>query len=182
MQQFLEEHGLVVRSQVTDLGWEVISELLDRMGKYPNLTPGKQPSPHGIFEKVGGLMVPSCVELLLIREGKIYLTYRNDQYFKGYHVPGSYIAPRETFLETAKRIARRETIGVAVTGGMAVGLPFNHCNNPRFHDVAVLFLAEFDGNPPVGKDVGGWFDEKPDDLIDGHQEYWPTIAEYLAKK
>lgn len=177
MSLLLERLGAVKNGVMTDYGLELFSEMLDCIGQYPNLTPGFNPSPHGIFEKLMSKTVPSCVELVLIRDGKVYLTYREDKFWKGYHVPGSYIAPGETPEQTSQRIASREVPGVLITKAEIVAA-FTHPDSPRFHDTSLIVLAEFEGDP--GEDVKGrWFSKRPDDLIDVHQPYWPVIEKYL---
>lgn len=171
-QALLEQEGLVVDDKVTDLGWQVLSLLLDHTGQLPSLTPGLSPSPYGIFEKFLGKVVPSSVEMAFVRDHKVYLTWREDEFFgRGWHVPGSYISPGETVLQTCQRIAVREVPGIDVSSARIVSA-VNNSGNPRFHDVSVVVGVEASGEP---QSDGRWFSEEPPDLIRAHQPLWPII-------
>ncbi len=37
--------------KLNDHGWKLFSTILEFVGPYPDLTPGKIPSPYGIFDK-----------------------------------------------------------------------------------------------------------------------------------
>lgn len=179
-ENFLETHGLTENGKVTNEGWNLFSKLLDRVGPYPNLTPGMPLSPYGIFEKFMSKVVASGIELLLIRNGKIFLTWREDNFFHGWHTPGSYIGPKEkTLEETAQRIADREVPGIKIVGVKIVET-IPHPDSPRVHDISLLTLVEFEGEI-YESDGGRWFGEKPDELLDAHEPYWPTIERCLAQ-
>lgn len=178
-ENFLETHQLAVNGEVTDEGWELFSKLLDHVGAYPNLTPGLPVSPYGIFQKFMSKVVASGIELLLIRNGKIFLTWREDNFFRGWHTPGSYIGPKEKTLEqTAQRIADREVAGITILKAEIVET-VPHPESPRVYDISLLVLVQFEGE--IRESGGGrWFGEKPDELLDAHKSYWPTIARYLV--
>ena len=178
--EFLRAREMVdAAGKLTDAGACLLSALLDHVGQYPNLTP-IIPSPYGIFEKFMSRTVPSCVELVLVRDGSVYLTYRKDKFWKGYHVPGSYIAPGETLVQTAQRIADREIPGVEITSANVIGA-MSYPESPRFHDAALIVVAEFTGCPMDSREhAGNWFGSKPpSDLIDVHRPYWPIIQRHL---
>jgi ADP-ribose pyrophosphatase YjhB (NUDIX family) len=174
---FLEKNGLVVDGTVTDAGWEAFSKLLDHVGPYPNLTPGVPRSPYGIFEKFMSKTVAVAMEVIIVRDGKIFLTWRNDKFFRGWHVPGGYIAPRETLIDTAQRIIDREVTGLTVTAAKIVH-SISHPDSVRFHDVSALTVVEVSGDPPE-TETGRWFNEEPLDLLDVHKPFWPTIEKLL---
>lgn len=177
---FLETHGLVANGEVSDEGWELFSKLLDHVGAYPNLTPGLPLSPHGIFRKFMSKVVASGIELLLIRNGKIFLTWREDNFFRGWHTPGSYIGPKEKTLEqTAQRIADREVPGITILK-IEIVETVPHPESPRVYDISLLVLVEFEGEIRESE-RGRWFSEKPDDLLDAHEPYWPVIERCLAQ-
>lgn len=137
-----------------------------------------QPGRHGkvfisIKKKAGG--VPMAVELVIVRNGKVLLTYRDDAFFKGWHTPGSYMEPGESWQDTAQRCADKE-LKVKIRVVQLIGSAVNHPDNPRFHDVSQLLLCEIvEGKPQAGK----WFAQCPSDLIEVHRPHWPIIESYL---
>lgn len=120
--------------------------------------------------------------MVLIHEGKIYLTYREDKYWKGHHIPGTYIGPRETLIDTCQRIADREVPEIKITGAQIIGA-VSHPDSPRFHDASLVTAVDFEGEIQ-GPIKGNWFEinNPPKDLIDVHQPFWPIIGKYLKRK
>ncbi len=173
--KFLEQNHLVgADGRLNDKGWQLFSILLDFVGPYPDLTPGIMPSPYGIFDKFLSKVVPGAQELVLIRDGKIYLTYRNDSWWKGWHVPGGFIRPRETVIQTCQRIADSEIPGVKITDARIIkGLSVS--DNPRFAHVVLLVRADFQGEPTGGE----WFSEFPPDFLEIHRRYLPILIPLL---
>lgn len=116
-----------------------------------------------------------AVELVIVRDGKVLLTWRDDKDFgKGWHTPGSYMETGEEWQDAAQRCADREIKAkIRVINELK---PMNHPKSPRFHDVSVLLLCEMEGEPQNGK----WFSECPPDLIEVHKKFWPVIAPYLS--
>ena len=170
----LLELGLMdEKGNVTDLGWEAFSHLLDKVGPYPDLTPGIIPSPHNIFSKfMGGKVVPTACEMVLYRkDGKVFLTPRDDNTWKGVHFPGSYISPRENPLTTCQRIADREKLGVKILEVVQVGAQ-SAWNSPRFHDASIVWLVtEWTGDstqpiPTLSRRTALWAQRTYADLAD----------------
>lgn len=117
--------------------------------------------------------VPACVELVIVRNGKVLLCHRKDEFFEGWHTPGTYIGPGETFQEAAQRCAQKEVKAhVRVIKCIAT---FLNNDSPRFHDVSNLLFCEIEGDPQSG----AWFQECPPDLIPVHKKFWPAIEPYL---
>jgi ADP-ribose pyrophosphatase YjhB (NUDIX family) len=178
VRQFLLDNGLIApNGQPTDTGWQVFSELLGCVGTYPDLTGGIIPSPYGIFDKLLSRTVPTSQELLLIREGRLYLVYRDDENWKGWHVPGGFLSPRETLIMAAQRIADTEIPGSKITGTKLI-FTLRGTDNPRFDTTTLLVISEFEGEPTGGR----WFEEFPVDFLGGPQRLYPEIlAPYLRK-
>lgn len=117
---------------------------------------------------------PVAIELIIIRDGKVLLTWRTDSFFTGWHTPGSYLKKGETWQDAAQRCADREI--KARVDVMCVLTAHNHPDSPRFHDVCILLLCEIgEGEPQTGE----WFSEMPPDMIPEHRKYWPTIEKEL---
>ena len=119
--------------------------------------------------------VHCAVELIIIHQRKVLLTWRNDRYFKGWHTPGSYLNQGESWQDAATRCARRE-IGVDVDVVQDVKT-FNNVDNLRFHDQTTLLLCSLAGDEPM---AGQWFKTCPPDLIYPHEKYWPVIASIIS--
>lgn len=173
--EFLEKNNLINdKGDLNDQGWQLFSVLLDFVKPYPNLTPGRMPSPYEIFDKLMNKIVPASQELILIRDKKIYLTYRKDKWWNGWHVPGVNIKPRETIQETSQRIADSEVPGILITNAEIIGT-MSIADNPRFHNVVFIVKTEFEGEPTGGE----WFSEFPTDFLEVQQRYIPIITPYL---
>lgn len=171
-QIFLQRNRLIEGGKMTDLGWEIFSDLLNFVGQLPCLTPGFPKSPYDIFEKFMSKVVPVAVELVLIRQGKVFLTWREDNFFRGWHFPGGFISPRETLIKTCQRIADRETPGLSIISVDVLDI-VNNTDDPRFHCVSLIVKAQTFDEPQ--SDHGCWFSEKPADLIEIHQPIWQKI-------
>jgi len=130
-------------------------ELLRKVPKFPN-------SPHAVFMELIKISPSVVVEVLLTNNGgkSIYLTYRRDEYFEGWHTPGGFLGFTENFTEGARRIAKKE-IGVDVKNIQIVGLlSYDEKVDPRSgHLIAVACLAE-----PMGEPEGGrYFEGVPEE-------------------
>lgn len=70
------------------------------------------PTPISVFKawcKVFGVI---CTEVAVVKNGKngpeVFLTYRNDEFFNGWHIPGAVHLPNENIDSTLKRVLRTE--------------------------------------------------------------------------
>ena len=165
---FLCKEGFLNRYEITEKGREALAALLLCFPRFHEGRWGKA------FIPLMSRCVPACVELAVIRDGKVLLMHRNDKFFHGYHTPGTYIGPGESYQESAQRCADKE-IKCKVRVGEVIGV-FSHPDSSRFHDLSVLLLCELvEGTPQMGE----WFSECPADLIAVHKPYWPVIAARL---
>lgn len=135
-----------------------------------HLRPGRWGKAFIPLKKMG---VHCAIELVVIRNGKVLLTWRDDKFFTGWHTPGTYLEQEETWQDAAQRCANREI--KARVDAIRVIDTHNHPDSPRFHDVCVLLLCKMVGEPQTGQ----WFSECPADLIPVHQKYWPAIEKEL---
>lgn len=150
---------------------DVFLQILRLLPPVPNV-PGAE-----VFFELMRKMVPLSVELILVRDGMVYLTYRTDKFFTGWHLPGTYREPRRSLIEDMQRCATKELgSNVRITSALNVGF-FEHPESPRFHDACILIRCEFEGEPHGGQ----WFSECPPDLIEEHRVYWPVVAEQLSR-
>lgn len=132
--------------------------------------------PGPLFIPVMSRNVPACVELIIVRGGKVLLVKREWFGENAYHTPGTYIAPGETLLEAAQRCADKE-LNVRVVRADPIGIPINHPDNPRFHDLATLLFCEIEGEPQTGE----WFSAEPP-MLKVQREYWQYIEPLLGDR
>lgn len=158
---------LTAERYLNEYGTDLLIALLGR------LQPGRHGKAFIPLKKAAG--VPVAVELVIVRGGKVLLTYRDDPFFKGWHTPGTYMEQGESWQDAAQRCADKEV--KAKIHVLRVLEPVNHPDSPRFHDVSVLLLCEIiEGEEQAGE----WFAECPADLIEVHRPFWPMIERCLA--
>ncbi len=162
----LELKGLVRNGELTEEGVAMTRDLLLFVPSLPKI-------PRDLFLLLMGKNVSVAVEMVLIRDGMVYLAWRKDKFFTGWHVPGTYISPKETTLQSVQRCANREVFGIEITTAEVIGV-VNHPDSPRFHDFCALTLCEFHGEINE-TETGRWFHEWPDDLIEIHRPYKEII-------
>ena len=149
----------------SDFAKRAFLEMLRLLPPVPHV-PGKE-----VFFELARKGVLLAVELVLVRDGQVYLTHREDEFFTGWHLPGTYREPRASLLMDAKRCAAKELgAHVAITKACKIGFE-EHPDSDRFHDGGILTLCTFKGEPEKGQ----WFRERPPDLIRVHKKYWPTV-------
>ena len=169
-ESYLREDGLL-----NELGVTMVAAFLDKL----------DPCCHGeAFIPLRRHVVSVAIELVIISQDTVLMTYRDDQYFKGWHFPGTYQTPGETWTETADRCALRE-LGVRVV----ITRPLEPCDNPenpRFHDLSLLLLCRTRGDVrerfPVGSPEPGdirRFFKCPENIIPGHQKIWKVVEKEL---
>lgn len=161
------KQGWIQGEQFTPEGLEALAELLTKL---PPVHQGKWGP---AFRPLMSLMVPTSVELIIVREKKILLTYRNDESFSGFHIPGKFAGPREKIKHTASRIAKKE-LGCKVEVVRVLDLVRN-IEEKRFDITSTLVLCRALSEPKVGE----WFDEMPHDIIDEHKRFWHLIEQVL---
>jgi len=183
-----EERGWITDGEYTPEGLSALAELLGPLptvwGKTLKGNPGRWGA---AFSPLMSKMVPFSTELVVVKDGQVLLTWREFEGTAGWHTPGSYVNPRETWQDTVSRIAKRE-IGCDVIFTRTLHT-FSNPQNPRFHDITVLAQCEILGNPlkslydpNAGDPVQGqfaWFSQKPRDILPVHNKYWEPIATAL---
>lgn len=152
----------------TDNEWAAIARLVRVIPKFPHM-------PGSLFLPVMSLNVPAGVELILVRDQQVFLTWRDDPPFQGIHIPGTYIAPGEDLLQAAQRCGDKE-LNIRITSVKPIAT-VNNPTNPRFHDLCVLVHCEFEGQPTAGS----WFAKCPVDLLAVQRDYWGYIEPLLSQ-
>ena len=127
--------------------------------------------PHGglpqpVFDALCGTVPFVACELVVMnKKGELLLTWREDQWWKGWHFPGGLMRHRETVDERIKKMALHET-GLHVKKYKFL-FPINYHSSHRGHSVSLVFLAN-------GEHVeqGTFFKTMPKDIIPDHRVLW----------
>jgi 8-oxo-dGTP diphosphatase len=98
--------------------------------------------PEAVFEQVVAKAVCGIVELIVCNKaGKVLLTWRDDKFYYGWHIPGGFIGVGETIEQAITRIAKRE-VGGPVKNAKFVGY-FNYRKlDPRSHSLSLVHVCE----------------------------------------
>lgn len=98
-----------------------------------------------------------AVDILIIKDGKIVLLSRDIEPFRGlFDFPGGMVEYGETVEKAGVREAEEET-GLKVKLKDILGVYSSPTRDPRFHTIAVAFIAE-----PVGGKLKGSYEGKVD--------------------
>lgn len=139
------------------------------------------------FHTLSSLTPMVNVDLLIQRSHdamrQTLLTFRQDQFYDGWHFPGGVIRFKESFEARIHEVASIE-LGCSVTN-ISMPIMVQNLINPtrriRGHFVSILFRCELTshldterkhhwaGNPTGG--AWSWFSEPPKDLIYQHANY-----------
>lgn len=152
----------------------VFLAVLGELPAAPNI-PGLE-----VFRELGSKTVPYFVDLAIIRDGKVFLTYRDDAPYVGWHFPGFMRYPRTGMIENCQAGATRELGPTFKIIEMYHLYTFDQPADPRFHLASDLQLVKFEGEPVAREGKGGeWFSEMPVDILPTHMCYWPHIVHFL---
>lgn len=146
----------------------ILKKLLTKLRPVPQI-------PAELFILLMSKNVPVTTELALINDKKVLLTYRSDSYYKGWHFPGRYMAPGETFKEACSNTASQEA-GLRVKKVKLIAT-LNLKKNKRFHCISLFFLCHASGKAKEGS----WFAACPRNIIPEHKELWSIFAPHLKK-
>lgn len=143
--------------------------------------------PEKLFLAISMVMpIPNIDLLIQNQEGKILLSWRDDEYFgKGWHIPGGCIRFKETMLERVMETARIElhTEVEINPEPLAIRDVIVGKNEPmpkvRAHHLAVLFECklpegyQIDNQGLSEGDAGylKWFEKIPDNILKVHDCY-----------
>jgi ADP-ribose pyrophosphatase YjhB (NUDIX family) len=139
--------------------------------------------PQAVFDLVGRLSPVLNVDLLIRNERReTLLTWRHDELYHGWHIPGGVVRFKEQMAQRVAEVARTE-LGATVTMNpdpAAITQIINPSRNARGHFVAFLFecqltspldaaLRHDGGAPRPGQ--WAWHASYPPDMIDAHEIY-----------
>lgn len=139
--------------------------------------------PQEVFDLIGRLTPVVNVDLLIRNDQReTLLTWRHDELYLGWHVPGGVVRFKEEMARRVAEVARTE-LGATVrmnADPAAITQIINPRRNARGHFVAFLFECQLTspldetlrytgGAPKPGQ--WGWHASYPPDMIDAHEIY-----------
>jgi ADP-ribose pyrophosphatase YjhB (NUDIX family) len=143
----------------------------------------RQGLPEPVFRLVTRLTAMVNVDLLIRNDRReTLLTWRHDDLYRGWHLPGGIIRYKERMETRLAEVARAELgAAVAVKGGPVAMNEIIHLDRKaRGHFIAFLFECELVTAPdetlkyPGGQPQHGqwaWHGTYPPDMIDSHEVY-----------
>ncbi len=111
----------------------------------------------------------ACELIVVNQQGEILLTFRQDNFWQGWHFPGGLLRYRESFESRLNKVAKTE-LAVKLKSTKFL-FPHNYTNGKRGHDVSLVFSCELRSKPKIGK----WFKHMPKNIIPEHRELWKKI-------
>ena len=142
-----------------------------------------------IWHQLVKKFITTPIELCILDdEGKVFMVYRKDREFDGYHIPGSVVNDWETVEGACNRLVQSEIItdaGIEITEPKPIGW----IDSPRDvwpdevstrHGISLLYIAYFHGEflPKEGMSFFT-FDSIPDNTLGGHKFLLPFFKRYL---
>ncbi len=126
-----------------------------------------------------------CIELIIVQGGKILLTKRSIEPFKGlWHFPGGGVFFRETIKETIGRVAREE-LGIKVIPQKFLGY-MESLNDGFRHGVSLVFKCKIGENQQPKAleqaDEIKFFDKIPKQIVPAHKKFLKTHLKDLLSE
>lgn len=125
--------------------------------------------PQEVFDSLVKIVPFASCELIIVNKKGVLLTWREDKYWHGWHIPGGLMRFRDSFDERIKKVAKEE-LGVNIKKYKFL-FPINYVNCSRGHAVSLVFLCHVDATPKDGK----FFKKMPKDIIKEHIETWREL-------
>ena len=133
----------------------------------------KQGLPQGVFDAISQLVpFPACEIVVFNSKGEMLLTWRQDQWWNGWHIPGGLMRFKETFQERLNNTAKKE-LGAGIKSFKFLFVE-NYYTELRGHSVSCVFLCKLTRPPKQGK----FFKTMPKDLIKQHKIVWKKIHKH----
>ncbi len=138
--------------------------------------------PEPVFRFVTRLTPMVAVDLLIRENGRTLLTWRDDDHYHGWHVPGGIVRYKERMADRLKEVARLE-LGVEIAAGpapMAVNEIIHDDRDVRGHFISFLFECRLTSTLQESRRHRGgprqhgqwaWHDRTPEDIIGSHAIY-----------
>ncbi|HNY97515.1 MAG TPA: NUDIX domain-containing protein [Candidatus Pacearchaeota archaeon] len=147
--------------------------ILALLGKIKNPENGL---PQPIFDALAKLTPFVACEIVLASPEGILLTWRDDQWWKGWHFPGGLMRFREDFLDRIQKVAQQE-LGISIQKYDFLFL--KNCNAAdRAHVISLVFRCYAKSRPKKGR----FFKKMPSDIIEGHKDIWKKAHKIIFKR
>jgi ADP-ribose pyrophosphatase YjhB (NUDIX family) len=119
--------------------------------------------PCDVWKALRGLVVQTAVEILITRNGdEFLLTWREDQHWRGWHIPGGFLGPEESLKAACRRIAKRE-LGIEVIFEHLL-MAYVWPDHPYASVVSLLCICSTESTPCTGS----FHQRIPEDTLPNH--------------
>lgn len=125
--------------------------------------------PQSVFDTLVKIVPFVSCELIIIGKKGVLLTWREDKWWKGWHVPGGLLRYRESFDNRIKKVADKE-LGIKIEKYKFL-FNMNYTEDSRGHSVSFVFLCFTNEAPRDGQ----FFKKMPKDIIKEHVETWKEL-------
>jgi NUDIX domain len=157
-------------SVFTDADQDALIELLAKLRAAGKAVP-RMPRP--LFYALRGVAALTAVEILIEgAPGQVLLTWREDQHWSGWHLPGGFVAPFETLADACARVSDRELGQHVVFDRVLTAEGWR--DHPYASVVSIVCLCQ----PTQPITVGRCFSGIPEQLIEQHR---PFLEAYFAR-
>lgn len=148
-------------------------QLVFLLGKIENPHNGL---PQAVFDALCSV-IPfiACEVIVMNKKGELLLTWREDQWWQGWHFPGGLLRYRETVDHRIKKIAFDE-LGASITSCKFL-FPMNYTKSSRSGGISLVFLCK--SSKPI---QGTFFKTMPNDIIPEHRVLWKNIQKMIKSK
>ena len=138
--------------------------------------------PDAVFRLVTRLTPMLNVDLLIRQNGRTLLTWRDDPYYHGWHVPGGIVRYKERMADRLAEVARLE-LGTTIASkstAIAINEIVHEDRAVRGHFISFLYECELTGpldetrrhrTGPLKDGEWAWHAVTPADIIRSHDMY-----------
>lgn len=122
--------------------------------------------PQEVFYALRGIVALTAVEVLVVDDrNRVLLTWRDDEHWRGWHLPGGFVAPFEPLAAACSRIAQRELMADVQFERVIDAASW--ADHPYASVVSIVCRCRASGPLRVGE----FFDAAPDSLIEQHRPF-----------
>jgi hypothetical protein len=160
-----------------------VRQLVDLMNKVTF------PAPLPVFEAWCRVFGAACAELAVVRQGELgpelFLVYREDKFFKGWHIPGCIHMPHQEFGLTLKRVLDNE---IKMDTEIPIFFdwferPYGHQNghSARGHEFSFVYTAYLKGESRENENEKFFpFHKLPGDIMHHQIPIVDKLAKYFS--
>lgn len=140
----------------------------------------KLPAPYPVFLALCKSVPIIAVDIALIKEkNRLLLTYRDDESYKGWHIPGSILTYQEKPIQAFYRVAKKE-LGLKLKDLAKIKFQtYFSYRDPRENGIVLLFTASSKAEPKDGKYFH--LDNLPKDLLKEQIQETKYLKDLVAR-